>query len=329
MRSPNRFLWRCKGKGQLNGHVRNWSEEGHAFLRFRSWNCGFGPTMMPLGNAAGRQPGWVSCCSVFIEGFHFLGSITLHMKSLLVFGRLYFDAMARWPEELAQTLETQKMWIWVYIAQATLLPFFSFMLVVILQVVLWSHVWHEEVIQSFLNWKAGTHWVDIVWQQWGLIGNTNLTFDADKKVRQSDKMVVSSLLCLACCCIECVWLADIAPCCFWILNWRQLAAYVFWLNTRGHYRDLLREMRPGVEYKQARAIWLNIRNALAPAEKWARLMQLTVHFLAGQAKLGAWEFELKAASLETVEFMFNEAMKKRTLKYELNWMWIHRGCVAA
>ena len=63
---------------------------------------------------------------------------------------------------------------------------------------------------------------------------------------------------------------------------------------------------------------MNIRNALAPAEKWTRLMQLTVHFLAGQAKLGAWEFELKAASLETVEFMFNEAMKKRTLKYELN-----------
>jgi len=59
---------------------------------------------------------------------------------------------------------------------------------------------------------------------------------------------------------------------------------------------------------------LNIRNALAPAEKWARLMQLTLHFLVGQAKLGAWEFELKAASLETVEFMFNEANEKENFE---------------
>jgi len=49
-------------------------------------------------------------------------------------------------------------------------------------------------------------------------------------------------------------------------------------------------------------------------KKWARLMQLTVHFLAGQAKLGAWEVESKAASLETVEFMFNEANEKENFE---------------
>lgn len=216
------------------------------------------------------------------------------------------------------------------IAQATLLPF-SFMLVVILQVVLWSHVWHEEVIQSFLNWKAGTHWVDIVWQQWGLIGNTNLTFDADKKVHQSDKLVVSSLLCLACCCIECVWLADVAPCCFWILNWRQLAAYVFWLNTRGHYRDLLREMRPGVD-KQARAIWSydwtseTLWLLLRSGPGWC-----SWHCISWLAKpsweLGSLSWKLHHWRLWNSCSM--KLMKKRTLKHELNWMWIHRGCVAA
>lgn len=216
------------------------------------------------------------------------------------------------------------------IAQATLLPF-SFMLVVILQVVLRSHVWHEEVIQSFLNWKAGTHWVDIVWQQRGLIGNTNLTFDADKKVRQSDKLVVSSLLCLACCCIECVWLADVAPCCFWILNWRQLAAYVFWLNTRGHYRDLLREMRPGVD-KQARAIWSydwtseTLWLLLRSGPGWC-----SWHCISWLAKpsweLGSLSWKLHHWRLWNSCSM--KLMKKRTLKHELNWMWIHRRCVAA
>lgn len=86
-----------------------------------------------------------------------------------------------------------------------------------------------------------------------------------------------------------------------------------WLNMWGHYRPSA----------QARAIWLNSRNALAPAQKWVRLTQLTMHFLAGRDKLGAWEFELKAAPLETAEFIFNEVHGKENLE-----IWIDSSCLS-
>ena len=37
---------------------------------------------------------------------------------------------------------------------------------------------------------------------------------------------------------------------------------------------------------------------------------MTVRFLAGQDKLGAWDLELKAASLETAKLILNEVYEK-------------------